>query len=55
MMIAREEAESICRFYEHGKVCDRIKWKALWKVLRMYDVGGELLNNVGSMYVDILF
>ena len=28
--------------------------KALWQVLRMYGVGGKLLNGIKSMYVDSL-
>ena len=27
--------------------------EALWEVLRMYDVGGKLLNGIKSMYVHI--
>ena len=27
---------------------------ALWQVLRMYDVGGKLLNRIKSMYVNSL-
>ena len=26
--------------------------EALWQVLKMYDVGGKLLSNIKSMYVD---
>ena len=28
--------------------------EALWQVLRMYDVGGKLLNGMKSMYVNSL-
>ena len=27
--------------------------KALWQVLRMYDVGGKLLNGIKNMYVTL--
>ena len=33
---------------------DRVNIEALWQVLRMYDVGGKLLNGIKSMYVNIL-
>ena len=35
------------------KVYDRVNRKALWQVLRMYDVVGELLSGIKSMYVVI--
>ena len=28
--------------------------KALWQVLRMYDMGGKLLGGIKIMYADIL-
>ena len=31
------------------EVYDRVNRKALWQVLRMYDVGGKLLNGIKSM------
>ena len=33
---------------------DSINRKALWQVLRMYDVGGKLLSGIKSMYVNSL-
>ena len=36
------------------KAYDRINREAIWQVLRMYDVGGKLLNGVKSMYINIL-
>ena len=33
------------------KVYDRVNKEALLQVLRMYDVGGKLLNEIESMYV----
>ena len=36
------------------KAYDRVNREALWQVLRMYDVGGKLLNGIKSMYVNSL-
>ena len=36
------------------KAYDRVIREALWEVLRMYDVGGKLLNGIKSMYVNSL-
>ena len=36
------------------KAYDRVNNEALWQVLRMYDVGGKLLNGIKSMYVNSL-
>ena len=36
------------------KVCGRVNREALWKVLRINDVGGKFLNGVTSMYVNSL-
>ena len=33
---------------------DRVNREALWQVLRIYDVGGKLLNGILSMYIDSL-
>ena len=33
---------------------DRVNRKALWQVLRMYDVGGNLLNGTIRMYIKSL-
>ena len=33
---------------------DRVNREALWKVLRMYGVGGKLLDGIKSMYVNNL-
>ena len=32
----------------------RVNKEAIWQVLRMYDVGGALLNEIMSMYVNSL-
>ena len=36
------------------KTYNRVTREALWQILRMYDVGGKLINGVRSMYVDSL-
>ena len=36
------------------KANERVNREALWQVLRMYDVGGKLLNGIKSMYVNSL-
>ena len=36
------------------KAYHRDNREALWQVLRMYDVGGKLLNGIKSMYVNSL-
>ena len=38
-------------FMDLEKGYDRINREELWQVLRMYDVGGKLLNGIKSMYV----
>ncbi len=32
------------------KAYDRVDWLALWKVLRIYGVGGKLLSAIKSFY-----
>ena len=41
-------------FMDLEKVYDRINREVLWQVLRMYDVGGKLLNGIKSMYAKSL-
>ena len=36
------------------KAYDRVNREALRQVLRMYDVGGKLLNGIKNMYVNSL-
>ena len=43
--------QSVCGFYGLGESINR---EALWQVLRVYDVGGKLLNGMKSMYVNSL-
>ena len=41
-------------FMDLEKAYDMVNREALRKVLRMYDVGGKLLNGIKSMYVNRL-
>ena len=41
-------------FMNLEKAYDWVNREALWQVLRMYDVGGKLLNGIKSMYVNSL-
>ena len=41
-------------FMNLEKAYDRVNREALWHVLRMYDVGGKLLNGIKSTYVNNL-
>ena len=40
------------RFIDLEKAYDRVNREALLQVLRMYDVGGKLLNGIRSMYIN---
>ena len=42
------------RFMDLEKSYDRVNRKALWQVLRMYDVGSKLLYGIKSVYVNSL-
>ena len=50
----KQIGEKTCRFYGSEKVYHRVNREALWQLLRMYDVGGKLLNGIKSMYVNSL-
>ena len=41
-------------FMDLEKAYDRVNREALRQVLRMYDVGGKLLNGIKGMYVNSL-
>ena len=41
-------------FMDFENAYDRVIRDALWQMLRMYDVGGKLLNGIRSMYVNSL-
>ena len=45
---------SACRFYGLEEPYDRVNRKALWQVLRIYDVDGKLLNGMKRMNVNSL-
>ena len=38
----------------HIYIYDRVNRESLWQVLRMYDVGGNLLNSIKNLYVSSL-
>ena len=56
--ICEKAREKKCRVYagfmDLEKAYDRVNREALWKVLRMYYVGGKLLNGIKSIYVNSL-
>ena len=39
-------------FIDLEKVYDRVSREALWQVLRMYDVGGKMLDGIKSTFVE---
>ena len=41
-------------FIDLEKAYNRVNRKALWHVLRMYDMGGKLLSGIKTKYVDCL-
>ena len=41
-------------FMDLEKSYDRVNREALWQILRMYGVGGKLLNDIKSVYVNSL-
>ena len=50
----REKMKVYVGFMDLEKAYDRVNRKVIWQVLRMYDVGGKLLNGVKRMYVNNL-
>ena len=54
--ICEKAREKKCRVYvgfiDLEKGCNRVNEEALCQVLRVYDIGDELLSGVESMYVD---
>ena len=56
--IGDKAREKKCRvnvgFMDLEKTYDRVNREVLWHVLRMYDVGGKLLNDIKSFYVNSL-
>ena len=53
--IVEKGQENKCRVYmgfmDLEKAYDKVNREALWLVLRMYDVGGKLLNSMKGMNV----
>ena len=50
---AREKKRRVyVGFIDLKKAYGRVNMEALWQVLRMYDVGGKLLNGIKSIYFD---
>ena len=41
-------------FMDLEKEYDRVNRKALWEILKIYDLGFKLLNGIKSMYVNSL-
>ena len=56
--IGEKAQKTKCRVYvdfmELEKAYDKVNREELWRVLRIYDVGGKLLNGVKSIYVNSL-
>ncbi len=50
--IPREGQEAVCCFHglELEKAYDRVDMKGLWDTLRLYGVGGKLLEGIRSFY-----
>ena len=53
-MRKHERKNSVCGSLDLEKPYDRVNREAPWQALRMYDVGGKLLNGIKSMYVNSL-
>ena len=52
--MSKKEAEVYVRFMDLEKAYDMVNREALWQVLRMYDVGGKLLNGIKDMCINSL-
>ena len=39
-------------FIDLEKMYNRVNREALWEVLKMYDIGGKLLNGIKRMYIN---
>ena len=46
-----EKKMYVC-FMVFWRAYDRVNREALWQGVRMYDVGGKLLNGIKNMYVN---
>ncbi len=49
-MVLEKRKKIYAAFMDLEKAYDRVDWLALWKVLRMYGVGGKLLSAIQSFY-----
>ena len=52
--MSEKKRRVVVGFMNLEKAYDRINREALWRVLRMHDVGGTLLNGIKSMHVNNL-
>ena len=52
-MRKHEKTEFVC-FMDLEKAYGRVNRETLWEVLRMYDMGGKLLNGMKSIHVNNL-
>ena len=56
--IGEKTRKKKCRVYlgfmDLRKAYDRVNREALWQILRMFDVGGKLLNGIKSIHVNNL-
>ena len=41
-------------FMDLEKVYDKVSREVLWQILRMYDMGGKLFNDINSIYMLIV-
>ncbi len=47
-----KEKKAYVAFIDFEKAYDRIEWTAMWDVLKVYGVGGSLMNGVKAFYKD---
>ncbi len=50
-MLAKDK-NAYAAFMDLEKAYDRVDWEAFWDVLRIYGVGGRLLDVVKASYID---
>ena len=57
-MEGEKAQEKKCRVYvgfmDLEKAYERVNREAIWQLLRIYDVGGKLLNGIKGMYISSL-
>ncbi len=49
----KKDRKPFAAFMDLEKAYDRVKRKGLWDVLRIYGVGGRLLEGIQSFYKDV--